>query len=205
MIEAGPPDWSRPRAGMRIARDLLLAAALFATAPALPVRAQQPAKRILAMPALHQTIADFSALTGGVGFGMSPSEVDNALADPLHGVSWDSLPKSADFTDDIRSFQLPLARAAGLRTGIAGCTGTDSTVVLLFRRQGLFRISYRFFPDASCRDVSGAASDIFARFVGIDRSVALAVHYRTGSADVVDVNDPGVSYLVPIRWHARAQ
>ncbi|HXT79389.1 MAG TPA: hypothetical protein VN702_07490 [Acetobacteraceae bacterium] len=203
---------------MRIARDLLLAAALFATAPALPVRAQQPAKRILAMPALqwdstlssfhtarHQTIADFSALTGGVGFGMSPSEVDNALADPLHGVSWDSLPKSADFTDDIRSFQLPLARAAGLRTGIAGCTGTDSTVVLLFRRQGLFRISYRFFPDASCRDVSGAASDIFARFVGIDRSVALAVHYRTGSADVVDVNDPGVSYLVPIRWHARAQ
>jgi hypothetical protein len=203
---------------LSFAADWVLAAGLCMTAPTAVAQMQPPAKRILVVPplqwdamlssfhaALHQTIADFTALTGGIAFGMAPSEVNDTLSEHADTVDWQSLSKADEFPDDVRYFWIPLARSGALRDGIAGCAGSGSYVVFLFRRQGLFRISYRLTPDQSCRDVSAAASDIFARYVGIDPTVALAVHYRTGSADVIDVTDPAVSYLIPVRWQNHAK
>ena len=45
-----------------------------------------------------------------------------------------------------------------------------------------------------------AAGDIFARYVRLYRSIAVATHYATGAAVAVEVNDPTADYLTPTRW-----
>jgi hypothetical protein len=82
----------------------------------------------------------------------------------------------------------------------AGCTGSASYLVLLFTRQGLFRLSYRLIADKGCTDTDEAAQSIFARYVPITQAVVMSARYRTGSAQVVDVTDPTVGYLASTRW-----
>ena len=67
-----------------------------------------------------------------------------------------------------------------LRDGINSCVGANSYIVFLFRQRGLFRISWRLPEDAGCPSTRAAAEDIFGRYLAIDRSAALATHYRAG-------------------------
>jgi hypothetical protein len=75
--------------------------------------------------------------------------------------------------------------------------------VFLFRSRGLFRMSYRLIPDSACPSVAEAASAVMARYVTIDPSLALALHYRNGNAEVVDIVDPASGHVGTIRWQQR--
>ena len=70
-------------------------------------------------------------------------------------------------------------------------------------RPGLFRISWRLLPDDECPSTRAAADEIYARYLAIDGIAALASHYRAGKAEVVEVTDPSVDYLIPYRWTNR--
>jgi hypothetical protein len=155
--------------------------------------------------AVHLSLNDLGNLTGGIIFGMTPSVANSMLPDPLPGVSWNTLPAATEFPEDVRYFWTRLTGSPDLRAGIRSCTGANSFAVFLFRRQGLFRISFRLVPDATCPDPAPAAADIFARYVPLGSSVALATHYVTGGVQVVDVGDPTANYLIPIRWENRSR
>jgi hypothetical protein len=76
-------------------------------------------------------------------------------------------------------------------------------VVLLFRNNALFRVSWRFLPDQACPSPHAVASGLYAAYVPLAATVAVSVHYRTGSAEVVDVTDPGATPLIAQRWQVR--
>jgi hypothetical protein len=187
--------------------------------PPLALATEPPAsKRIVAVapmqwdrdaltvqPARRQTMTDFASLTGGILFGMNPGDVNNVLPMQSQGISWSKLPPAREFSDDARYVWVRLDAARDLAAGIDHCTGQSSYVALLFCARGLFRLSYRLIPDAKCPSVSAAAADVFARYLAISPNLALSVHYRSGPVDVVDINDPTVSYLIPQRWHFTEQ
>lgn len=156
-------------------------------------------------PNRRQTMTDFANLTGGVLFGMNPGDVNNVLPTQSQGISWSKLPPAREFSDDARYVWVRLDAARDLAAGIDHCAGESSYVALLFYARGLFRLSYRLIPDANCPSVSAAAADVFARYLAISPNLALSVHYRSGPVDVVDINDPTVSYLIPQRWHFTEQ
>jgi hypothetical protein len=151
-------------------------------------------------PALQQTATDFANLTGGIAFGLSPSQVNARLPDPYSGLSWDRLPAANEYQGEVRYFGVPLERAGTLRMGLTECAGAASYLVLLFTSNGLFRLSYRLIADRTCTDTDAAAQAIFGRYVPIGETVALSVRYRTGATQVVDVTDPTSGYLIPTRW-----
>ncbi len=154
-----------------------------------------------AAPALHQGRSDFIALTGGAFFGLLPQEVNALLPAPNPSIGWGTLPEASEFPSDVRYFWIPFQDAGQLRMGSKGCSGTGSYLVFLFSDSGLFRLSYRLVPDKACPSVNDTARDIFARYVTIGPNVALSVRYHTGSADVVDITDPGASFLIAVRWY----
>ena len=201
----------------RTAMLLMLAASQACAQPAGTPVSSEPVKRIFlpppvqwdtAMlsfrPAFQQTAADFANLTGGIAFGMSPTRVNAALPEPYPGLSWGDLPLANEYPGEVRYFGVPLDRAGALRTGLAGCAGSASYVVLLFNGQGLFRLSYRLTADKGCADTGEAARSIFGRYVPIDQGVAMSLRYRTVRTEVVDVTDPTAGYLIPIRWRQSA-
>jgi hypothetical protein len=189
-----------------------------AASPAAPAPSPEPVKRIFVpppvqwdhamlsfRPALPQTMADFANLTGGIKFGMSPSQVNARMqaADP--DLSWNDLPLANEYPGEVRYFGLPIDQAGPLRPAIDGCSGRTSYVVLLFTDKGLFRLSYRLIADKGCADTNEAAQAIFAHYVPIGQTVAMSARYRTGSTQVVDVTDPAAGYLIPTRWHQAAK
>jgi hypothetical protein len=151
-------------------------------------------------PALPQTATDFANLTSGIAFGMTPAEVNARLPDPYPGLSWSALPEASEYPGEVRYFWSRMDGAGALRVGVTSCTGSASYVIFLFGSHGLFRLSYRLLPDQGCPRTTAAARDIFARYVPIGSVVALSVHYRSGTAEVVDVTDPTAGYLIPTRW-----
>jgi hypothetical protein len=182
-------------------------------APPSPAAQSEPVKRIFlppplqwdnamasSRPALQQTATDFANLTGGIAFGMPSSQVNARFPDPYPGLSWDGLHAANEYPGEVRYFGVPLKRAGALRGDPASCAGEASYVVLLFSRNGLFRLSYRLTADRTCTETNAAAQAIFARYVPIGESVALSVRYRTGSTEVVDVTDPTAGDLIPVRW-----
>lgn len=196
LMLAGSPAWGQPAP---------------VTAPAAPPAG--PVKRIFLPPpikwdnamlnfssALQQTATDFANLTGGLAFGMSLAQVNALLPDPYPGLVWADLPLANEYPGEARYFGVPLDRAGPLRMNPTGCIGAASYLVLLFTRQGLFRLSYRLIADRNCPDTNEAAQSIFARFVPITQAVAMSARYRTGNAQVVDVTDPTVGYMAPVRW-----
>jgi hypothetical protein len=216
LVAIGGAAWAQSVAPVPLAQP----AAPVQTAPAQPAAAGPVIipKRIFAVPplqwdadmlsarsALHETSSDLANLTAGIIFGLSPTDVDTLLPDPAPGVSWNSLPAASEFPEDVRYFWTRLAGSQDLQAGISTCAGANSYIVFLFRSRGLFRISYRFVPDAACPDPSSAVAAIFARYLLLGRSVALAVHYRSGGVHVVDVSDPTADYLIPMRWQNRAR
>ena len=147
--------------------------------------------------------SDLANLTGGIVFGMSPTEVNARLLNPVPAIGAADLPFANEFPDDVRYFWVRFDAVRDLSAGIKGCIGANSYIVFLFRPRGLFRISWRLQPDDACPSPRLAAEDIYARYLAIDRIVALAIHYRAGKAEAVDVTDPNADYLVPYRWTNR--
>jgi len=154
-------------------------------------------------PAQIHGPSDVANLTGGVVFGQSPSEVNARLPTPMPGVEWADLPFADEYPNDVRYFWVRLDTVRELRNGINACIGANSYIVFLFRNRGLFRISWRLLPDNDCPSPRTAAEDIYARYLTIDRTAALATHYRAGKAEAVEITDPNADYLVPYRWTNR--
>jgi hypothetical protein len=209
----------------RIAMLLMLAASQACAQPAVPNMASpsapapssEPVKRIFVpppvqwdhamlsfRPALQQTATDFANLTGGIAFGMSPSQVNARMPAPYAGLSWNDLPLANEYPGEVRYFGLPIDQAGPLRPDLSGCPGRAGYVVLLFSDKGLFRLSYRLIADKACADTNEAAQAIFAHYVPIGQTVAMSARYRTGRTEVVDVTDPTAGYLIPTRWHQAA-
>jgi hypothetical protein len=209
----------------RTAMLLMLAASQACAQPAAspvanpppPGPSSEPVKRIFVPPpvqwdhamltfrsALPQTAADFANLTGGITFGLSPTQVNARMPAPYPGLSWNDLPLASEYPGEVRYFGLPIDRAGPLRPDLAGCSGRASYVVLLFSDKGLFRLSYRLIADHGCADTNQAAQAIFAHYVPIGQTVAMSARYRTGKTEVVDVTDPTAGYLIPTRWHQAA-
>ena len=194
-----------------------LATALLIAISPLPGKAQEATKRIFlppplqwdhdmltSRPALRQTATDVSNLTGGIVFGMLPGEVNARLPDPYPGMTWSVMPQAPEFPGDVRYFWARMDAAGSLRLGLPDCAGNGSYLVFLFSTKGLFRLSYRLVPDKACPDVAAMAQDLFARYVTLGSELVVSQHYRTGSAQVVDVTDSTAGYLVPIRWRQSA-
>jgi hypothetical protein len=154
-------------------------------------------------PARISGPSDLANLTRGIVFGLSPSEVNAKLPNPTPGVEWIDLPFAPEYPDEVRYFWVRLDAMRAPGDGVTGCVGANSYVVFLFRNRGLFRISWRLLPDTDCPSTYVAAEDIYARFLAIDGAAALASHYRAGKAEVVEVTDPSVDYLIPYRWANR--
>jgi hypothetical protein len=144
--------------------------------------------------------SDFSKLTGGIVFGQSPAEVNAKLPTPVPGIEWAELPIATEYPNEVRYFWVRFAAVPPALAGITACKGVTSHIVFLFRDRALFRISLRLLPDDRCPSTRAAAQEFFARYLTIDGSVALASHYQTGNAEVVEVTDPGVGYLIQYRW-----
>lgn len=172
--------------------------------PAKPIFLPPPLlwdnRMISYQPALQQSATNFTNLTEGIAFGMSPAALNAKLPEPFPGLSWSRLSLANEYPGEARYLGVPIA-AAGALAASAGCAGAGSYVVFLFNPNGLFRISFRLLPDQACPDTSKAAQEIYARYVPLSLNVAFSVRYRTGRADVVDITDPTLGYLLPVRWH----
>ncbi len=118
-------------------------------------------------------------------------------------MDWATLPSANEYPDDVRYFWVRLEAMQELKGGINNCVGATSYVVFMFRQRGLFRISWRMPEDGGCPSTRAAAEDIFGRYMAIDRSAALTIHYRAGNAEVVEITDPNADYLLPYRWTNR--
>lgn len=154
--------------------------------------------------ALHQTMSEFVALTGGVRFGMLPQEVNALLPEPLPDLNWSGMPLASEYPADVRYFWTRLEAVGGLGAGLGHCTGEGSYLVFLFTSNGLFRLSYRLLPDQKCPDPGEAARDILARYVPLGTNVAYSDRYRATGVAVVDVTDATAGPLIPVRWRQRA-
>jgi hypothetical protein len=171
--------------------------------PVPPVRWDNSMSRD--QPAQILGLSDLANLTGGIVFGLSPADVNAKLPAPVPGVQWIDLPFASEYPDEVRYFWVRFDAVREPLAGITACTGANSYVVFLFRDRGLFRISWRLLPDDNCPSTRAAAEDLYARYLAIDGTSALASHYRAGKADVVEVTDPSVDYLIPYRWANRQQ
>jgi hypothetical protein len=184
--------------------------------PVPPTAASAETKRIFTIPPMQwdhtmsrdQPVqilgpSDLANLTGGIVFGLSPAEVNAKLPSPTPGVEWIDLPFAPEYPDEVRYFWVRLDAVREPRAGIEACAGANSYIVFLFRDRGLFRVSWRLLPDSQCPSTRAAAEDIYARYLAIDGTAALTSHYRAGKAEVVEVTDPMVDYLIPYRWTNR--
>jgi hypothetical protein len=151
-------------------------------------------------PALQQTATDFANLTGGLAFGMSPTEVNARLPVPDPDQTWSSLTLANEYPGEARYFTIRLAAAGVLRMDLTACAGAASTLVFVFNPNGLLRLSYRVVADKSCPDTDDAAQEIFARYVPLGQRVGFSLRYRAGKTQVVDVSDPTAGYVKAVRW-----
>ncbi len=154
-------------------------------------------------PATNPGPSDLANLTGGIVFGLSPSEVNAKLPTPTPGMDWAELPFANEYPDEVRYFWIRLDAFRSPHDGGDACAGANSYVVFLFHRRALFRISWRLLPDDVCASTHAAAEVIYARYLAIDGPTLLATHYRAGNAEVVEITDPNVDYLIPYRWENR--
>ncbi len=122
---------------------------------------------------------------------------------PTPGVEWADLPFASEYPDEVRYFWVRLDATREPREGVKNCVGANSYIVFLFRNRALFRVSWRLLPDAACPSTHAAAEDIYARYLAIDGVAVLTTHYIAGKAEVVEITDPTVDYLMPYRWANR--
>ena len=55
-------------------------------------------------PALVLGLSDLANLTGGIVFGLSPSDVNAKLPTPAPGMAWGDLPFANEYPDEVRYF-----------------------------------------------------------------------------------------------------
>ncbi len=180
-------------------------AALLAGIVSVAAAAQTPdtIKRILVPPplqwndmgvashiAVQQTTSDLARLMGGLKFGLKPEEVSQHLPKIGGELHWADLPVAKGFAEDVRFVRMPMQGAGALRAPVTACFGAPSNLVLLFRNNALFRVSWRFLADRSCPNQHDAAAELYATYVPLVGTIAVSTHYRAGSAEVVDVSDP---------------
>jgi len=152
--------------------------------------------------AVQQVTGDLTRIMGGLQFGMKPEDVSRLLPRIGGELHWHDLPAAKEFSEDVRFVRMPMQAAGPLRAGITACFGEPSDVVLLFRANGLFRVSFRFLPDQSCPKPHDAAEALFAAYVPIVSTLVVSTHYRTGPAEVVDISDPAAGASIAQRWQA---
>jgi hypothetical protein len=175
-------------------------------------------KRILVLPALEwdpmgkashpvgqRTASDLARVMGGLQFGLKPEEVSNRLPKIGGELRWSDLPPAKEFSDDVRFVRMPMQDAGALRPPGTACFGATSYVVLLFRNNALFRVSWRFLPDQGCPSTRDTAEALYATCVPLAATLAVSTLYHTGSAEVVDVTDPGAGALAAQRWQKSMQ
>jgi len=205
----------KPASGPAHAHRPLLAALLAGLASVVGVAAaaQTPdtTRRILVVPplqwddmgvashiAVQQSTSDLARLMGGLNFGLKAEEVSQHLPTIGGALHWADLP-------DARFVRMPMQGAGDLRAPVTACFGAPSNVVLLFRNNALFRVSWRFLPDQSCPSPRDAAAALYAAYVPLAATLAVSTHYRTGPAEVVDVTDPGAEPSIAQRSQVRNQ
>jgi len=196
----------------------LLAGAVSIAGVAAAAQAPDTTKPILTLPPLQwddrgvswtyatqRAPGDLARLMAGLKFGLTPEDVSQHLPDPGANLHWSDLPVAKEFSEDVRYVWIPMQAAGALRKLVTACFGEPSHVVLLFLNKALFRVSWRFLPDQNCPDPHAAAEELYAGFVPLASTVAVSVHYRVGSAEVVDVTDPAAGSLIGQRWQTRGQ
>jgi hypothetical protein len=205
---------------LRAHRPLLAAAiaSIAAIAPVAAAQTQDAIKHILVLPPLQwdamgvarhpvgqQTANDLAQVMGGLKFGLKPEEVSQYLPTLGAELRWSDLPPAKEFAEDVRFVRMPIPRAGALRALVTGCIGEPSNVVLLFHDNTLFRVSWRFLPDQNCSSPHSAAEELYAAYVPFATTLAVSTHYRTGSAEVVDVTDPGAGPPNAQLWQIHGQ
>jgi hypothetical protein len=153
--------------------------------------------------AVQQAPSDLARIMGGFQFGMKPEEVSQRLPKLGAQLHWGDLPPAKEFSENVRLLRVPMQVAGALRASVIACFGDPSNVVLLFRDNALFRVSWRFLPGAGCPNPRPAAEQLFAAYVSLSAKVAISTYYRTGAAEVVDVTNPGAGPLIIEHWQAR--
>src|SRR5258708_6914010 len=90
-------------------------------------------------PAQLPGYSDLANLAGGIGFGLSPAQVNAKLPTPAPGVEWIGLPFAPEYPDEVRYFWVRFDAVRELLSGTKACTGGNSYGGFLFRDPGLFR------------------------------------------------------------------
>ena len=199
----------------RLPRIAVLAG--IATLTGLAAAAQQPSppqpRRIISLPTIEwdkdgvawryahqQSGSDLELVMSGLRFGLIPEEAGQHLPNPTNALHWSDLPVASEFGDEVRYLWMPMQAAGRLRAPVTSCFGAPSYLVLLFTRNGLFRISWRFLPDHACADVRAAADEVYGAYTPLASTIAVTARYRTGFAEVLDVTDPRAGLLINQRW-----
>jgi hypothetical protein len=196
----------------------LLAGLALAAGGAAAAQTPDTTKRIFALPALQwnstgvnwnyatqQSPGDLARVMGGLTFGLKPEEVSQRLPKLGADLHWNNLPAAKEFSEDVRYVRMPMQGAGTLRGPVTACFGEQSNVVLLFRNNGFFRASWRFLPGQACPSPHDAAAELYAAYVPLAVTLVASALYRAGSAEVVDVTDPGAGPLIAQRSPARGQ
>lgn len=210
--------WSPRLATHRSLLAALLTGVAFAALDAATAQTPDTTQRILVLPPLQwdsagaswhyatqQSPGDLARLMGGLTFGLKPEEVSQRMPKLGTDLHWNNLPAAKEFSEDVRYVRMPMQAAGLLRAPVSACFGEPSYVVLLFRNNALFRTSWRFLPGQACPSPVAAAAELYAAYVPLAMTVAASVQYRAGSAEVVDVTDPGAGPLIAQRSPVRGQ
>jgi hypothetical protein len=155
--------------------------------------------------AAQQAPSDLARIMGGFRFSMKPEEVSQHLPKLGAQLHWADLPAAKEFSEEVRLVRVPMQVAGVLRAPVTACFGDPSHVVLLFRDNALFRVSWRFLPGPNCPTPRPAAEQLYAAYVSLSAKVAVSTYYRAGTAEVVDVTDPGAGPLLTEHWQVRGQ
>jgi hypothetical protein len=166
---------------------------------------QWDAMGVASYPVTQQATSDLAQVMGGLRFGLKPEEVSQHLPKLGAALRWSDLPSAKDLSEDVRFIRMPMQGAGALRAPVTACFGEPSNVVLLFRDNALFQISWRFLPDQSCSDTQDAAEQLYAPYVLLTATLAVSTRYRAGSAEVVDVADPSAEPPNAQRWREPGQ
>lgn len=211
-----PPP--RPIRAPRLLRATTLIGVALLTSAAVASETSDRNKPIMVLPprqwdamgvashiAVQQSASDLARVMGGLTFGLKPEEVSRRLPKSSGELHWNGLPVAKGFHEEVRLVRMPVQDAGTLRARITACFGEQSHVVLLFRNNALFRVSWRFVPDGNCPNPLDAAEQLFAAYVPIAGTIAVSTLYRAGSVTLVDVTDPGAGALVAQRMQAGGQ
>jgi hypothetical protein len=166
---------------------------------------QWDAMGVASYPVTQQAASDLAQVMGGLRFGLKPEEVSQHLPTLGAALHWSDLSSAKDLSEDVRFIRMPMRGAGAQRAPVTACFGEPNNVVLLFRDNTLFRISWRFQPDQSCPNTQDAAEQLYAPYVLLTATLAVTTRYRVGSAEVVDVADPGAGPSNAQRWRERGQ